>query len=117
MLQCNNYKCQRRRTENMAFGAALSPLFYRNPNRCAASGGLWRYVPMGNLASNPRNLLSLAASLRRLAHGSLSRGDQALCLLAAEALEKRAQWLAAPTPEDGRHRHDPELHKPVDMTI
>jgi len=72
---------------------------------------------MGNFASNPRNLLSLAASLRGLANNSLCRGDQALCLLVAEALEKRAQWLAATTAEDGRHRADPELHKPVDMTI
>jgi len=65
-----------------------------------------------------RNLVALAAALRQLANESLCRGDQALYLLTAEALEKRAEWLAAALPqESGEQRHSPAPHQPVDMTI
>ena len=65
-----------------------------------------------------RNLVTLAASLRQLANESLCRGDQALYLLTAEALEKRAEWLAAALPqESSEQHHSPVSHKPVDVTI
>jgi hypothetical protein len=65
-----------------------------------------------------RNLLSLAARLRRLANDSHCRGDRALYLVTAEALEKRAEWLAAALPSERGGQHDsPQLHKPVDLTI
>ena len=65
-----------------------------------------------------RNLLSLAVKLRQLANDSLCRGDQALYLLTAEALEKRAEWLAVALPsEEAEHRENPKPHTPVDVTI
>jgi hypothetical protein len=72
------------------------------------------------------SLFSLAGALRQLAGDSLCRGDQALYLLTAEALEKRAEWLAFTFPQgdsetllqERSHQSDnPELHKPVDVTI
>jgi hypothetical protein len=69
-------------------------------------------------ASNLRNLLSLAAKLRQLANDSLCRGDQALYLMTAEALEKRAEWLAIALPSEKSHaRENPKAHTPVDVTI
>jgi hypothetical protein len=63
-------------------------------------------------------LLTLAAALRRLASDSLCRGDRALYLLTAEALEKRAEWFAATFPQENpEQRRDHILHRPVDMTI
>ena len=65
-----------------------------------------------------RGLLSLANKLRQLANDSHCRGDQALYLLTAEALEKRAEWLAATLPPEAHApHHDPRMHKSVDMTI
>jgi hypothetical protein len=81
---------------------------------------LRRYLRMGEFAGTIelRNLASLAAALRRLANESLCRGDQALYLLTAEALENRAEWLAAALPqENSEQRHGPGPHKPVDVTI
>jgi hypothetical protein len=75
---------------------------------------------MEHLADAPylRNLFSLAVKLRQLANESLCRGDQALYLMTAEALEKRAGWLAASLPAETVERQcDPVLHKPVDVTI
>jgi hypothetical protein len=43
-------------------------------------------------------LLWVASKLRELANDSLCLGDQTLYLMAAEALEKRAAWLAAGLP-------------------
>ena len=72
------------------------------------------------------NLFYLASALRQLAGDSLCHGDQALYLLTAEALEKRAEWLAFTYPQRGcetlpqersRQPDSPELHKPVDVTI
>jgi hypothetical protein len=65
-----------------------------------------------------RNLLSVARKLRLLADDTLCQGDQALYLMAAEALEKRAEWLAATLPEDVQEQEsDPRLHVPVDLVI
>jgi hypothetical protein len=75
---------------------------------------------MEHLAGAPylRNLLSLAVKLRQLANESLCRGDQALYLMTAEALEKRAEWLAASLPTaDVENQCDPKMHKRVDVTI
>jgi hypothetical protein len=67
---------------------------------------------------NLRNLVSLAAKLRQLANDTYCRGDQALYLLTAEALEKRAEWLAATLPPESQEQpRDPRLHKSVDVTI
>ncbi len=72
------------------------------------------------------NLFSLASALRQLAADSLCRGDQTLYLLTAEALEKRAEWLAFTVPqgsnetlpqERSEQPSNPELHKPVDVSI
>jgi hypothetical protein len=69
-------------------------------------------------ARNLRNLLSLAAKLRQLANDSLCQGDRALYLMTAEALEKRAEWLAATLPDERTEpRDNPKLHKPVDVII
>jgi hypothetical protein len=63
-------------------------------------------------------LLTLATALRQLANDSLCRGDRALYLLTAEALEKRAEWFAATFPHENIELlGDHILHKPVDMTI
>lgn len=69
-------------------------------------------------ARNLRNLLSVAARLRHLADDTLCRGDRSLYLMAADALEKRAHWLAAALPED-RHEEtiEPLPHPPVDLVI
>ena len=73
-----------------------------------------------------QSLLSVAAALRQLANNDLYRGDQALYLLTAEALEKRAEWLAFTLPQEGseilaqergERPDDPQLHKPVDLII
>lgn len=65
-----------------------------------------------------RNLLSLAIRLRQLANDAHCLGDQALYLMTAEALEKRAEWLAATLPSERSEQHDkPRPHTPVDLTI
>jgi hypothetical protein len=73
---------------------------------------------MSNFGMDSRSLLCLATALRRLANEYMCRGDQALYLLTAEALEKRTERLSAVLPQecDGR-RDDPKLHKPVDVTV
>jgi hypothetical protein len=69
-------------------------------------------------ARDLRNLLAVAAKLRLLANDTLCRGDQTLYLMAAEALEKRAQWLAATLPQESHDKDtDPGLHLPVDLII
>ncbi|HVW74724.1 MAG TPA: hypothetical protein VHC39_13885 [Rhizomicrobium sp.] len=69
-------------------------------------------------APNLRNLLALAMKLRQLANDAHCRGDQALYLMTAEALEKRAEWLAATLPPEKREtQNDPRLHKSVDVII
>jgi hypothetical protein len=69
-------------------------------------------------ARDLRNLLAVASKLRFLANDSLCQGDQTLYLMAAEALEKRAEWLAATLPEEIQEQaSDPKLHVPVDLII
>ena len=69
-------------------------------------------------AADLRNLLSLAVKLRQLANDSLCRGDQALYLMTAEALEKRAEWLAVTMPSERTQANEnAKAHTPVDVTI
>lgn len=75
---------------------------------------------MQNLVGAPylRNLLSLATRLRQLANDAHCLGDRALYLMTAEALEKRAEWLAATLPSERVEERDkPRPHTPIDMTI
>jgi hypothetical protein len=128
MLQCSNCKGRPSARKSIAFERAVSGVFYQKLDRGTASGGLRRYERMEPFMGAPvlRNLLSLAIRLRRLADDSRCLGDQALYLMTAEALEKRAEWLAAtagPPPEEvppeqvREERRDPRLHTPVDVTI
>ena len=69
-------------------------------------------------ARDLRNLLSVAAKLRLLANDTLCRGDRSLYLITAEALETRAQWLAAALPpENYSADSEPQSHLPVDMIV
>jgi hypothetical protein len=69
-------------------------------------------------AQDLRNLLSVAAKLRLLADDTLCRGDRGLYLMAAEALETRAEWLAAALPEERCEQEvQPAPHLPVDLII
>ena len=69
-------------------------------------------------AQDLRNLLSVAAKLRLLANDTLCRGDQSLYLMTAEALETRAQWLAAALPSEKHETNsEPQAHLPVDMVV
>jgi hypothetical protein len=120
MLQCSNYKSLRHHGRKKAFVAAISCSFYQKLNQNAPRARPWRYERMEHFAGAPdlRNLLSLATRLRQLANDEHCRGDQALYLMTAEALEKRAEWLAATLPQErSEHRHDPQMHTPVDVTI
>lgn len=120
MLQCSNYKGQLHSSEKNDFAGAISWTFYQKLNRDAAHARARRYERMEDFAGTPylRSLLSLASKLRQLANDSHCRGDQALYLLTAEALEKRAQWLAATLPPQiSEPPPDPRLHKSVDVTI
>jgi hypothetical protein len=121
MLQCSNYKGRQRRTKNNDFAGAVSRTFYQKLNRDAASAPPWRYERMEEFAGTPdlRSLLSLADKLRQLANDSHCRGDQALYLLTATALENRAELLAATLPPEKVEAPppDPRLHKSVDVTI
>lgn len=62
-----------------------------------------------------KGLLSLAVRLRRLAAGTRPEADQALYLLAAEALEKRKE--AAKSPFKRIPPGDPRLYRSVDMSV
>ena len=115
MLQCSNFKARKNE-----FAASFSWRFYQRRNRNAPRTQHWRYLAMQNYpgAADLRNLLSLASRLRQLANDAHCLGDQALYLMTAEALEKRAQWLAATLPSERVEQHDkPKLHIPVDVTI
>ena len=69
-------------------------------------------------ARDLRNLLSVAAKLRLLANDTLCRGDQSLYLMTAEALETRAQWLAAALPPENHDTDsEPQTHLPVDLIV
>ena len=119
MLQCSNYKAANG-LEKIAFCAGISRSFYQMPNPGAARACIRRYLRMEYFAGpvDLRGLLSLATKLRQLANDTLCRGDQALYLLTAEALEKRAEWLAATLPlENNEQPSDPKMHTPVDVII
>jgi hypothetical protein len=65
-----------------------------------------------------RNLLAVATKLRLLANDTLCRGDQALYLMTAEALETRAQWLAVALPEESpQPETEPRPHLPIDLIV
>lgn len=120
MLHRSNYKGPGGPQKKKAFAAAISRGLYQKPDRDAPPARPSRYQRMESFADTPdlRNLLSLAAKLRRLANDPRCRGDQALYLMTAEALEKRATWLAATLPsERPEQQGNPRLHKPVDVTI
>ena len=68
-------------------------------------------------AKELRNLLSLAVKLRQLANGTLPEPDQAIYRLAAEALEKRKERLAAKSKWKPIPPGDPRLYRPVDMRV
>lgn len=115
MLQCSNYKP--RKTD---FVLLASWCFYQRRKRGASRAQAWRYLRVQNLAGAPylRNLLSLATRLRQLANDAHCLGDQALYLMTAEALEKRAEWLAATLPSERIEQHEkPRPHTPVDVII
>jgi hypothetical protein len=68
--------------------------------------------------SDLRNLLAMAARLRRLADETRHPGDRKLYLTAAAVLEARADQLATHPPGNP---FDPaletELHRPVDIRV
>jgi hypothetical protein len=64
-----------------------------------------------------RNAVSLAIRLRRFAAGTFAGPDQALYLLAAEALEKRREELAVKSQSRRIPPGDPKLYRSVDMTV
>jgi hypothetical protein len=84
------------------------------PNRlrahCSAMG-------LSARAKELKNLLSLAVKLRQLANGTLPEPDQAIYRLAAEALEKRKERLAAKSKWKPIPPGDPRLYRPVDMRV
>src|SRR3954463_1746649 len=77
-----------------------------------------RFLRMGQSADahDLRSLLSVAARLRQLAGATLCRGDQALYLMTAEALEKRAGWLAGLL-QEADTEPNPVRHQPVDLVV
>jgi hypothetical protein len=69
-------------------------------------------------ARDLRNLLAVAIKLRHLANDTLCQGDRSLYLMAADALEKRARWLAAALPQERHDRNtEPTPPPPVDLII
>ncbi len=65
-----------------------------------------------------RNLLAVAAKLRRLADDTLHYDDSKLYLTAAAMLEARAERMASHLPDEPYDRAlDAVLHRPVDMKI
>jgi hypothetical protein len=120
MLQCNNYKARK-----VAFArqrAGFHTTFTKNGTLPLPRPTSDVICPMAYSAHarDLRNLLSVAAKLRRLAADTWSDRDQLLFLMAAEALEKRAAWLQGALPDD-HHDKDPDdlpyLHKPIDLII
>jgi hypothetical protein len=65
-----------------------------------------------------RNLLSVAAKLSLLASDTQCLDDRSLYLMAAEALEERASWLANTLPDETRQPcFEKQLHQPIDMIV
>jgi hypothetical protein len=123
MLQCSNYKAWQARpaatisrsgTREFHPTFTKSPAFAPRPCSTDVIAGMGEYAGARDL----RNLLSVAAKLRHLADDALCRGDRSLYLMAAEALETRAQWLAATLPEEKLPVEDESrIHQPVDLII
>lgn len=67
-------------------------------------------------AGDLRTLLAVAGKLRALALEAVTTVDRDLYLTAAAALEARANWLAAPLPED-RDTDRTFGHQRVDLLI
>jgi hypothetical protein len=111
MLRCSNYKPKRRQH---VFISDLPEIPLTPTRRAAARVS----IRMGQSADahDLRSLLSVAARLRQLAGATLCRGDQALYLMTAEALEKRAGWLAGLLPEPDTEPN-PVRHQPVDLVV
>ena len=123
MLQCSKYKPQQG-FSGATIGPALVKRFNATFTKSRSLLRRWRagarYLHMGYCAGaqDLRNLLSVAAKLRLLADDTLCRGDRSLYLMTAEALETRAQWLAAALPpEEHETISEPQAHLPVDLTI
>ena len=74
---------------------------------------------MGHSAANDlRSLLSAAAGLRQMATSGRHDGDRTVYLMAAEAMERRAKWLAGQSPEiPPEHMADSTLHRPVNLIV
>jgi hypothetical protein len=65
-----------------------------------------------------RSLRSVSAQLRQLADDPLCQGDRSLYLMAAEALETRAQRLAAALPEELPDKTvELQLPQPINVII
>jgi hypothetical protein len=121
MVQCSNYKA--RPAAYVHLHASFHATFTKNralllPSRRAAVIGPMAYAAH---ARDLRNLLSVAAKLRLLAAETRAKGDQLLYLMTAEALEKRADRLAATLPNE-HHDQDveddaPWRHRPVDLIV
>jgi hypothetical protein len=105
-----------------AFACFISRNLYQKPRFAAAFAQGGRYWPDGVCGAwDLRNLLSVAAKLRLLAAETRAKGDQLLYLMTAEALEKRADRLAATLPNE-HHDQDveddaPWRHRPVDLIV
>jgi hypothetical protein len=121
MLQCSNYKA--RQAASVLLQASFHATFTKNHALLLPLPGPNVICPMGYAvhARDLRNLLSVAAKLRALAAETRAKGDQLLYLMTAEALEKRADRLAATLPDE---HHDSEVeniapwrHRPVDLII
>jgi hypothetical protein len=68
-------------------------------------------------ANELRCLMSLAGRLREVAHTDQRDSDQALYMLAAEALEKHGAWLAVHLPDQHAAADDAKLYRRVDVII
>ena len=68
-------------------------------------------------AKELKSLISLAAKLRQLADGTLPEANQALYLLAAEALEKHNERRAHRSQFKRIPPGDPKLYRPIDMRV
>src|SRR5690606_12850384 len=95
--------------------------FYIGNRFRGSKADIRRCGTMGYSASTLRDLLAVAASLRRLAQDRLAaRSDKRLYLTAAAALEARANRMASSLPgEDETYDRDSDaaLHRPVDLLV
>jgi hypothetical protein len=121
MLQCSNYKAGP--AASVGLRASFHATFTKIRALLLPSCRAHVICPMAYAAyaQDLRNLVWVAAKLRVLAAETRAQGDQLLYLMTAEALEKRAERLAAAPPRE----HDdqdakvdaPWRHQPVDLII